>query len=160
MKKIALLSILFLMGNSVYADEALTTQQAFTILTDEAQTRPFTKQLFAKGVISKKNFISDAESYRGYYLTNKKLSFLNFDVLAYDVIHVVSNVGCCVGSNNALVLAPKINADLGGLQKFAKEKNCTIESNSVASDLPDQVSVKLISKAKTSKLFSISCEVS
>ena len=158
-KKIVLTLILFLGVENIYADEVLTDKQAKIILADENQVLPITKQLFSNGIFSKKNFISDAESYRGYYLANKKLNFMNFDVLAYQVIHFEVNVGCCVGSENSLILAPKINANLGGLQKFAKDNKCEIESNSVISDMPDEVSVRLISKAKTSKLFSLSCEV-
>ncbi|WEI18261.1 hypothetical protein PY247_18695 [Acinetobacter proteolyticus] len=84
---------------------------------------------------------------------------MNFGVLAYQVIYFSVDVGCCIGSENALILAPKSNSNLAGLQTFAKEHQCVIDSSSVVSDLPDQVSVKLISKAKTSKLLSISCKV-
>jgi len=159
MKKFALLFILFWGVSNVYADEILTSKQVKIILADENQILPETKQLFSKGAFSKKSFISDAESYRGYYLANKKLNFMNFDVLAYQVIYFEIDVGCCVGSENSLILAPKINANLVGLKKFAKENKCEVESSSVVSDLPDEVSVKLISKAKTSRLFSLSCEV-
>jgi len=159
MKKFALLFILFWGVNNVYADEILTSKQVKIILADENQILPETKQLFSKGVFSKKSFISDAESYRGYYLANKKLKFMNFDVLAYQVIHFEIDVGCCVGSENSLILVPKINANLVGLEKFAKENKCEVESSSVVSNLPDEVAVKLISRAKTSRLFSLSCEV-
>lgn len=158
-KKIILTTSLLLCGFNVYANGGLTANQAKAILTDENQKNSETKKLFLNGVFSKKNFISDAESYKGYFLAHKNLTFMNFEVLAYQVIHFETNVGCCVGSENAFILSPKTNSNLNALQKFAKENQCTIESGSVASDLPDQVSVKLISKAKTSKLFSISCEV-
>jgi hypothetical protein len=158
-KKLALIILLSLIGLNTYADESLTTKNALAVLTDESQSQPETKQLFSKGVFTKKKFISDAESYTGYFLANKNLNFMNFDVLAYQVIHVETNVGCCVGSKNAFILAPKANSNLEGLQKFAKQNQCELESSSVASDLPDQVSVKLITKAKTSRLYSISCDV-
>lgn len=158
-KKFTLMALLILTGLNVHADEILTAQQAKSILTDENQILPETKQLFVSGVFSKKKFISDAESYTGYYLANKNLNFMNFGVLAYQVIHFSVDVGCCIGSENALILAPKSNSNLAGLQTFAKEHQCVIDSSSVVSDLPDQVSVKLISKAKTSKLLSISCKV-
>ena len=64
-KKLTLMALLILTGLNVHADEILTAQQAKSILTDENQILPETKQLFVSGVFSKKKFISDAESYTG-----------------------------------------------------------------------------------------------
>ncbi|WEI18262.1 hypothetical protein PY247_18700 [Acinetobacter proteolyticus] len=54
-KELTLMALLILTGLNVHADEILTAQQAKSILTDENQILPQTKQLFVSGVFSKRS---------------------------------------------------------------------------------------------------------
>ena len=161
------LSMCLLLGNVWAADKAvlpavpalqLTPAQGFDVLSDEMLERKASKALFKQGVFKNNVDITNEEQYRAYYLARKDVRFFQFRVVALDVNYVDTYVGCCPTLSGSFVMTPETGADMAGLGKFAKQKQCTVQSQGVLDHLSDEAAVKLVSKYKTKNFWSISCD--
>lgn len=161
------LSIFLLMGNAWAADKAvssvpqafiLTPAQGFEVLSDEMLERKTSKALFKQGVFRNNFDVTNEEQYRAYYLARKDVRFFQFRVVALDVSYVDTYVGCCPTLASSFVMTPETGADMAGLEKFAKQKQCSVQSKGVLDNLSDEAVVKLVSKYKTKNFWSVTCD--
>ncbi|AWL27114.1 hypothetical protein DJ533_00065 (plasmid) [Acinetobacter defluvii] len=157
LKRLGLLYALTMIAMPSFAANVVTETQAVAILKGDGVKSVAAQSLFRNGVFSNKGFDNNAEAYRGYYFSQKPLTFLNFNVAALDIPYKTMYVGCCVIHQNSFILSHTIKSDMDTLHRFARKNNCRVDSDGL-DGIIDPIAVKFVKKSNTTHFVSITCE--